>query len=101
MEIATKEHLKELGLVLITREELRLFAEDAAEKTRHRVEEEYRRNQGPEFYYTANQVCKFLNVTKQTLWRWGKSHYLEPIRIGGGLIRYKKSDIERITTVQK
>ncbi len=83
--------------VTLTPEELQAIADQAAEKARQKVEEQYKKQQAPEFYYTANQVCKLLSVTKQTLWRWDKSHYLEPTRIGGGLVRYKKSDIDRIT----
>jgi hypothetical protein len=36
-----------------------------------------------------------LQVTKVTLWRWGKSGYLKPIMVGGKKL-YRRSDIQRI-----
>ena len=48
-----------------------------------------------ESYITTNEVAKRLGVDLSTLWRWQKSNYLVPIRIGGRK-RFRLSDIERI-----
>lgn len=48
-----------------------------------------------ETYPSAKKVCEMLDVTKPTLWRWEKTEYLVPVRIGGK-VRYKMSDVKRI-----
>lgn len=44
---------------------------------------------------TKGEAKKALNVTDATLWRWAKSGYLVPIKVGRRCI-YLKSDIDRI-----
>lgn len=44
---------------------------------------------------TKGEAKKALNVTDATLWRWAKSGYLVPIKVGRKSI-YLKSDIDRI-----
>lgn len=83
-------------LITLTEEQLANIVSAAAEQTRQAVEAEYKKHQAQEQYYTKNQVCNILSVTGQTLWRWDKSGVLKAIKIGG-LNRYKKSDIDRIT----
>ncbi len=48
-----------------------------------------------ETYPSADKVAEMLSVSKPTLWRWEKSGYLIPVRIGGK-VRYKMSDVKRI-----
>ena len=48
-----------------------------------------------ETYPSVDKVCEMLDVSKPTLWRWEKSAYLVPVRIGGK-VRYKMSDVKRI-----
>lgn len=48
-----------------------------------------------ETYLTTEKVCKMLDVSVTTLWRWAKTKYLVPITYGGQK-RYRKSDVERI-----
>lgn len=43
----------------------------------------------------ADDMAKILNVKKNTLWRWSKSGYLVPIKVGRKSV-YLKSDIDRI-----
>lgn len=52
------------------------------------------REENEEKYLSANEVCKLINVSKPTLWRWEKIEYLIPIRVGGK-VRYKLSDVEK------
>lgn len=42
-----------------------------------------------------SEIKKALNVTDATLWRWAKSGYLVPIKVGRKNV-YLKSDIDRI-----
>ena len=92
-ELAKRKLNVTIGL---TYEELQAITDEAAMKARQAVEEEYRKQQAPETYLTQTQVCKLLNVSVTTLWRWDQKDVLKPIKVGG-LNRYKKSDIDRLT----
>lgn len=48
-------------------------------------------------YYTIKQVSEMLSVDRTTLHRWNKMGYLTPVKFGG-LVRYRKADIEALTT---
>ena len=52
------------------------------------------REENEEKYLSADEVCKLINVSKPTLWRWEKIKYLIPIRVGGK-VRYKLSEVEK------
>ncbi len=43
----------------------------------------------------ADDTAKILNVKKNTLWRWSKSGYLIPVKIGRKCF-YKQADIDKI-----
>lgn len=59
-------------------------------------DEEKRKNvPAPETYLTQDEVAAKLRVDKSTLWRWGKSGYLNKIRVGGK-VRYRLSDVTKI-----
>ena len=45
---------------------------------------------------TQKEVCKFLNVSKSTLWRWERDKYLLPTGRMGRSPQYLKSDVQRI-----
>lgn len=45
---------------------------------------------------TQKEVCKFLNVSKSTLWRWERDNYLLPTGRMGRSPQYLKSDVQRI-----
>lgn len=45
---------------------------------------------------TVTEVTEMLGVSKITLHRWEKDGYLKPVRIGGGLVRYKEKDVQQI-----
>lgn len=47
----------------------------------------------PEKYLTPDEVSTLIGVTKNTLWRWEKEHYLTPVKIGRKS-RYKQSDVD-------
>lgn len=48
-----------------------------------------------EEYLTPDQTASTLGVSKNTLWRWMKSGYLTPVKIGRKSV-YKKSDITKL-----
>jgi len=81
---------------VITEGELEAVALQAAEIVRRALEAEYKRIPWPERYFTKKQVCELFQISAVTLWHWDKADILKPIKIGG-LIRYRKADIERIT----
>ena len=83
----------------IEAEDLREFAQAIAEQTRNEIERDLAENRS-EVYYTANQTTRILSVDKTTLWRWNKRNYLKPIKVGG-LLRYRKSDIDKILNYGK
>ncbi len=51
--------------------------------------------QQPERYLSTDQVCQMLNVSANTLWRWGRDGYLRAIKVGRKPM-YKQSDIDRL-----
>lgn len=51
--------------------------------------------QPQEQYLTINEVCDRLQISKPTLWRYEKSRYLVPTRVGRS-VRYLESDINKI-----
>lgn len=46
-----------------------------------------------EKYLTIPEVCDLLHVSSNTLWRWGKSGYLVPNKVGRTPM-YRLSDID-------
>lgn len=44
---------------------------------------------------TRDDAAKALNVTYSTLWRWAKSGYLTPVKIGEKVL-YRATDIDAI-----
>lgn len=46
-------------------------------------------------YLDVKQTCDILQVDRSTLWRWDKTGYLKPYRIGGK-VRYRLSDINKL-----
>lgn len=44
---------------------------------------------------TRVEAARLLNITKETLWRWAKSGYLKPVKIGAKVL-YRASDIDEI-----
>jgi excisionase family DNA binding protein len=47
---------------------------------------------------TASEAAAMLNVSKPTLWRWGQTGYLKPIKIGKKTY-YRQADLERLMEV--
>lgn len=49
----------------------------------------------PERYLTQKEAAAKLNVSENTLWRWKKTNYLMPSKVGNA-VYYKLSDIEKL-----
>ena len=49
----------------------------------------------PESYLTQKEAAEKLNVSENTLWRWKKTKYLVPSKVGNS-VYYKLSDIEKL-----
>lgn len=69
--------LKEFGLALIA-EALQQPQQQTGEK-----------------YLSAGEVSELLKVSQNTLWRWSKTGYLVPIKVGR-TSQYKQSDIDHL-----
>ena len=44
---------------------------------------------------SADEVCKVLGISSNSLWRWGKSGYLKGQKVGRKVL-YRKSDIDAL-----
>lgn len=58
----------------------------------HSVLQEYFAEKEKERFLSIKQAATRLGVDKSTLWRWDRSHYLVPTRVGKS-VRYRESDI--------
>lgn len=46
---------------------------------------------------TTEQVCRYYDVTRTTLWRWGKEGKLNPRKVAGGRrVAYLRRDVESL-----
>lgn len=81
--------------ITISADDLRtFFAEVAQEVMNKEKAAEAARNADETM--TQKEVCKFLNVSKSTLWRWERDNYLLPAGRMGRSPQYLKSDVQRI-----
>ena len=49
----------------------------------------------PETYMTPDEVADKLSVSKNTLWRWERTGYLVPVKVGRKSL-YKRSEIDSL-----
>lgn len=59
----------------------------------------YDENNKKEKYLTTDEVMEILKVTRPTLWRWAKDHYLVPIKVGKRTL-YRESDVSKLIEMQ-
>lgn len=78
----------------VTAAQLGEFAEDLIERTKKRLATEVAEKRS-EVYFTRTQTADILNINPSTLWNWERKGYLMPVRFGG-LVRYRKSDIDEV-----
>lgn len=87
-----KGMLENLQIVCSIDDLRQLFTEWQAEQ-RERENQERKQQSKKDEYMTTEEVCKLLDVTKPTLWRWAQIKYLVPVKVGRKNF-YKASDIE-------
>lgn len=51
--------------------------------------------QPEETMLSADEVCKVLGISSNSLWRWGKSGYLKGQKVGRKVF-YRKSDLDAL-----
>lgn len=78
--------------VTVTTADLKEFALCLIKETRELKDG---KPEAEERYLTTRETAKKLGVSENTLWRWGRSKYLAPVKVGGTLY-YKMSDIEKL-----
>lgn len=94
MSIAEIMSQKENVLLVVSLDDLKeLFSTllDERDAERQAISE----SQHNEELLTAEVTAKILGVQKNSLWRWAKSGYLVPVKIGRKCF-YKQGDIERL-----
>ena len=77
--------------LMINAEDLRIYYESLIKDTISQLSPKKEK----EVYLDVKQTCDILQVDRSTLWRWDKTGYLKPYRIGGK-VRYRLSEIDKI-----
>lgn len=77
--------------------DLREFAEVLFDKWQQQ-EAAAREQECTDGVLSVGEVCKILNVSRGTLWRWNKEGYLKPVKIGRKSF-YKQKDIAGLIDV--
>ena len=72
------------------------FGERLINQTMQRMAEEKTASTSDE-RLTAKEAAERLGISQNSLWRWGKSGYLRPVKVGRKSF-YLLSDIEKIMT---
>lgn len=81
-------------LLLVSVADLKEFALTVAEQAIERRGEE-----NDDLRLSASQVCQMYDVSQPTLWRWEKTGYLVPTRVGKRRF-YSLKDVQRATGKQ-
>lgn len=81
--------------ITVSADDLRTFFAEVAQQVinQEKAAEAARNADG---VMSQTDVCKFLGVSKTTLWRWERDNYLLPTGRMGRSPQYLKSDVERI-----
>ena len=81
--------------ITVTADDLRVFLTEVAQEVMNK-EKAAEAARNADETMTQKEVCKFLNVSKSTLWRWERDNYLLPTGRMGRSPQYLKSDVQRI-----
>lgn len=81
--------------ITVTADDLRVFLTEVAQEVMNK-EKAAEAARNADETMTQKEVCKFLNVSKSTLWRWERDKYLLPTGRMGRSPQYLKSDVQRI-----
>ena len=86
-------------ILQVSADDLRNVMRDFYNEEKERTEEAIRKHREiPNI--DRKEASKILNVSLATLWKWAKSGYLTPVKIGTKVL-YKASDIEEIMTAKQ
>lgn len=83
------------GVAIISLADLKEFGLELLSSVSKDQEKSSQVNNEGDCYYSRSETKKILKVSNPTLWRWAKSNYLVPTRIGSKLL-YKKEDVDRL-----
>ena len=89
MNISELSNLNASVSVCVTLNDLKEFVQQMI------VEAAAKPVEAEEKYLSVDEVCQLLNVSSNTLWRWGKNGYLIPHKVGRTPM-YRHSDIENL-----
>ena len=81
--------------ITVSAEDLRVFFAEVAQQVINQ-EKAAQAARNADETMTQKEVCKFLNISKSTLWRWERDNYLLPTGRMGRSPQYLKSDVQRI-----
>ena len=81
--------------ITVTADDLRVFLAEVAQEVMNK-EKAAEAARNADETMTQKEVCKFLNISKSTLWRWERDNYLLPTGRMGRSPQYLKSDVQRI-----
>lgn len=88
MNIQTLSNLNANVSVCVTLADLNEFVEEKIIKAAANAKQV----ESQEIFLTVHEVCEMLRVSHSTLWRWGKSGYLCPVKIGRTSM-YRQNDV--------
>lgn len=83
------------GLAIVSLSDLKEFAKFLLDNIKQSEQMPKLEVQSEDISYSTEQVVQLLGVDKSTLWRWQKSGYLLPFKIGNKNY-YSKTDIDAI-----
>ena len=83
-------------ILQVSADDLRNVMRDFYNEEKERTEEAIKKHRETACI-DRKQACKILGVVPSTLWKWAKSGYLTPVKIGTKVL-YKASDIEELMT---
>lgn len=89
MRISELSNLNANVSVCVTLADLKEFVSEMM------VEAVVKPQQSEEIMLSADEVCKVLGISSNSLWRWGKSGYLKGQKVGRKVL-YRKSDIDAL-----
>ena len=78
-------------LFIISKNDIEEIVSKITSKVVYAIKEESKANNEDEIL-SVSETCNKYGVSKSTLWRWEKSKYLIPVRMGSKCF-YKKTDI--------
>lgn len=81
--------------VVCTIDDLRQLFSEWRDEQRENERLEREQQSKKDEYMTTEEVCKMLDVTKPTLWRWAQVKYLVPVKVGRKNY-YRVADIEAL-----